>query len=293
MICFVVLAHIEPLHFVRLCETLTDGGQQVVAHVDAGVDIEQFQRSAPPSVHFVTNRVSVNWGGFSMIKATLRAFRLAREVAPTATHYWLVSGDSYPIRAPKQLESWLSRYPETQFIDLLPFPAPEIDKQLERISRVHIERRKGGRFNRVLGIISRHSRSPYKYLLQGMRPFCGSQWLALTGSAVDYVLKQTSQRPAFVCLARTSQVPDEFFFQTLIGNSIFNSVRQPAPIFIRWQGWSARPLTTKDIDWLAQPEQASEVTPYGRAAMLMARKFTSADQHVVDLVERKLWNLPT
>lgn len=105
----------------------------------------------------------------------------------------------------------------------------------------------------------------------------GAQFWALSQSAVRYVLEFIAQNPAFVSAYRFTFVPDELFFQSIIGNA-GDSIRtvNDAVNFLEWD----RPglvLTSDDFTTLVQ-------TYY-----LYARKFdTRVDAAVLDMIDREL-----
>jgi hypothetical protein len=178
-------------------------------------------------------------------------------------------------------------------VNMLPLPAPEVDKPLDRISRYHADRDRPPWVRKALSLLHRYGPRVRGRNLRGMCPYGGSQWLVLTSDAVDHVLIETRARPGLVRFARTWYVPDEAFLHTLIGNSRYAARCNPAPAFARFSpGVSAQRLTAADVNWLATRKGSVHETPYGRPTLLMARKFSSETFGIVDLVERELWPLP-
>jgi hypothetical protein len=295
-ICYLVLTHTDAPHVGKLARTLTRDGDSVVIHVDAAVDERPFADAVGtlPRVHLVRERTRVRWGGWSMVAATLALLQRAREVEPDASYYCLTSGDSYPVRPPDVVRSVLEGSGGAQYMNLLPMPSTVAKKPLTRVSHRWIEHDpRGNRLTPVLRAFHRVARRPYVARLEGLRLHCGSQWWALTRDCVDWVLAESAARTRFVALCRTSKVPDEHFFQTLVANSPFSATMRPS---IMWTDWSTPPgpwparVGASQIEALRALDGAAHPSFYGTSTVLLARKFTSASPSCAE-VESVLWPL--
>ncbi|MFY0407329.1 beta-1,6-N-acetylglucosaminyltransferase [Solicola sp. PLA-1-18] len=295
-ICFMVLTHAAPAHLARLVEALGEEGDAVVVHVDGKVDEAPFRRAAPDA-HFVAERVRVRWAGFSTVQAMLNLLRTSRREVPDADHYWLVSGDAYPLRSVAGLRAHLAAHPGAEYLSLVPMPSVEMEKPLSRISHPYLEHdpRKHPWLHRLVLAVHLRLPRPYKRALGGLQPWCGSPWFTFTADAVDHVLRETDARPEYVRLMRRSFCVDEHYFQTLIGSSSFLSRCRPSLQYhdFRPDGDLPRPaqIAPRHVDELAAFVDHPPVDAYGEREYLFARKFNDGAPEVVDLVRDRLWGL--
>ena len=295
-VCYLVLAHAQPRHLRRLCKALTSDGSSAVVHVDGKSNLDTFVFDMP-NVTFLLSRICVNWGGWSIVEATLRLMASAREVAPHADYYWLVSGDSYPLRPERVLRKVIETVPNREFLNLLEMGSPRGGKKLSNISNYYIEfdpRTSRPSTRLFFSVAHRVMRRPYVSRLAGRIPYGGSQWFTLSASATDFVLKVWNSEKRLVELAKTSRIPDEFFMQTILGNSPFADRIVPALFFADFRPKDvATPveLGPRQIMELGEMPGGRYSNEYGEHVALMGRKFTDAHPEVVDLVEEHLWNL--
>jgi hypothetical protein len=229
---FIVLAHAQPVQFRRLASSLVDHGR-VVAHLDARSPIDSF---LAPGVDFLADRIVVRWGGFSIVDATLRLLRHAVNDS-SCSHVVLLSGDSYPLVAPADAVAHL-RSNDDNYINLLPMPAPEVGKDLTRITRYYFEQtpREESLRQRGWWVLNRMVRRNPAPAFRGLTPHCGSQWWALTRDAALWLLAELERRPEFVKFCRHTALPDEHFFHTLLANSPFVDSLRPAVFYADFSG---------------------------------------------------------
>lgn len=288
-ICWLILAHANPLQFGRLVSAVESAGDHVVAHIDGKADIESFRH---PGADLIHDRVTVQWGGWGMVEATLRMLRHARRTYPDADYYWLTSGDSYPVRSPSYIHSFLTEKPGVDFLNYLPMPAPQVKKPLTRVSNYYIEHDpRTSKFATGYKVLHRLMRRPYKSRMGGMAPYCGSQWFTFQAATVDYILERVDAMPEFVALCRTSRVPDEFFFHTLVVNRAGEHAIEPA---LFWADFRPSPLPRppvigdSQLQWMRENHLAYDDV-YGQQDILLARKFADSSAGEVSAVEREFW----
>lgn len=293
MICYLVLAHASPNHFARHIDALTCGGNRAVVHVDAKTNIDPF-RGANPAATFVEDRVRVNWGGFSIVEATLRMMRAAVAAVPDADWYALTSGDAYPLRDQGAIEEFLNSDGGAAYMSILPMPSPGVDKPLRRLSGYYIEHdprttKASAFYKAVHRLIHRN----YGRALGGMRPYAGSQWAVWRADVVRYLIEQVDTRPGFVEFCRNTHIPDEHFFQILLGNSPFADAVRPGVMYSDFSRTSGGPAILGDGHverWRTSPLTWSSA--YGHHELLFARKFPDDSADLVARVQRQVWQVP-
>lgn len=288
-ICWLVLTHAHPVQFGRLVSAISGRGDHVVAHIDAKSDISPFRTDR---VDFLEDRVNVRWGGWSMVEATLRLLSHGREFYPDADYYWLTSGDSYPVRSLDYIHRFLSDRPGVDFINYLPMPSVDVEKPISRISHYYIEHDpRSSRFAIGYKVLHRLMRRPYRISMSGMTPYCGSQWFVLQADTVDHLFSRMSANPRFVRLSKTSRVPDEFFFQTLVVNDSLNYGFEPAPVWADFRPSPyPRPPVIRDsqLSFLRDAHLIGD-NAYGSQEILLARKFADVSSAEIEIVQQEFW----
>ena len=77
-LAYIILAHTDPAHIVRLCRKLA-AGADVFVHIEANADITPFE--APlcnaANVHFIQPRLHCRWGGWNAVTACVELLRAA------------------------------------------------------------------------------------------------------------------------------------------------------------------------------------------------------------------------
>ncbi len=117
-IAYLVLCHTDPVHVARLSSKLTIGTMNhVFIHVDAKVQIDQFQQLVAdnPSIHFVSKRFKVYWGGFSSVQATYALMRDSFSFA-NFDRFVLLQGLDYPLASNAQIDSFFLDQSSVEFI---------------------------------------------------------------------------------------------------------------------------------------------------------------------------------
>jgi hypothetical protein len=227
---FAVLAHAQPELTRNLVDALAP--YPVVLHVDAKADADDFD--SLPRTTYVRDRVSVNWGGFSVVEATLRLFESALAVAEPNDHIVLLSGQCFPTQRLEHFIQFLGEAPHRQHcLAALVFDGTDYSQR--RLSKswyfdvIPLNRRSKVRklvsaFRTSLSNVSpRKDKDQFLPYL----PVAGSQWIALTAECLLDILP-TAKSPQFQGLFKRSLAPDEMFFHTLVYNS-------------RWRGQTASP----------------------------------------------------
>ncbi|MFT4163884.1 MAG: beta-1,6-N-acetylglucosaminyltransferase [Microlunatus sp.] len=278
-----------PGHVRRLVRTLADGGAHVVVHIDARSDIEPFRETGSAAL-FLADRVKVHWGGWSQVQATLAMLRAGRESFPDATHFWLISGDTYPLRSVATLNAFLDREPRAQYINVVSMPSRELQKPLTRLSHIYVEHDRNSWVHRPLMLLHDYVPRPYR---RGMLPYAGSQWWTITREAADLLLAVDVERDSFARLAKASFIPDEHYIQTLLGNSEFAESIRAGLMYSDWRpgaGKVPRVLAEDNITILE--EMSGDAAKTGVGVRLVARKFSDQTADIADAIEERLWPLP-
>lgn len=222
-IAYVLLSHKDPEGIIAQAERLTAAGDFVAVHFDARAGRAAYQRiraalSANPSVAFPRRRVKCGWGGWSLVEATLLAVEAAVEAFPRATHFYMLSGDCMPIKSARYAHDFLDAE-GADYIECADFFASDWIKtgiKEERLIYRHYvnERRHKWLFYQALDWQKRlglRRRPP-----ADLQIMIGSQWWCLRRRTIEAVLDFCRSRRDVMRFFRTTWIPDETFFQTLV-----------------------------------------------------------------------------
>ena len=281
-IVFVLLAHNAASLVARVARTLTATGHRMVIHYDAKVPEAEFNAlkasvaALGDRVRFA-RRVRVGWGEWSVVQATLNAVEAVAEAGWAPDYVYLMSAMDYPIRSAAELDAFLERNRGDEFIESVPSDTVKWVKsgpQRERYQyRWPFNWRERPlltdrlfRLQRRLGLKRR--------FVADMVPHLGSQWWVLTWPTLQAVM-EIARRPDVLAFFRTTLVPDELFFQTLVRQVV------PDHRIINC------PLTLYQFTDYGYPVvyHADHLDYLTRQRFFMARKLSSHDMALRDLLD--------
>lgn len=226
-IAFILLCHKDPEGIIAQALRLTAAGDCIAIHFDARASAADYARirealAGNPAVTFARRRVKCGWGEWSLVAATLEAVRAAEADFPGATHFYMLSGDCMPIKTAEHIHAWLERE-EADYIESFDFHASDWIKtgiKEERLIYRHWfnERRRKKLFYASLNLQRRLGLT--RKVPQDLKIRIGSQWWCLRRRTVEAVLKFIDRRRDVVRFFRTTWIPDETFFQTIVAHLV-------------------------------------------------------------------------
>ncbi len=222
-IAFILLCHKDPEAIVAQALRLTAMGDCISIHFDGRAPDAQYAQvhaalKDNPNVAFARRRVKCGWGEWSLVEATLEALSAAVTGFPRATHFYMLSGDCMPIKSGEYAHEFLDAN-DVDFIESFDFFDSNWIKtgmKGDRLFYRHFvnERRHKWLFYTMLNVQRRLGlRRDVPGDLQVM---IGSQWWCLRRRTVEWVLDFVRQRPDVLRFFRSTWIPDETFFQTLV-----------------------------------------------------------------------------
>lgn len=227
------------------------------------------------------------------MEATLRLLRKAVDEGEFQ-YAVLLSGQDFPIKSNRHIESFFEAHEGKEFISYTPLPpkewgwGPEIMERIEYYWRVdgvshllemfgskRLQRWGWSAYSRLTTSVYRHAPSLKRKFLPGIAPYGGPSWFAISSRCAKYVLNYLRAHPEYCRFFARTLVPDELFFQMLILNSPFRDhVLNDALRFTDWETGASSPrvLTGGDFDRLVASDS------------LYARKFDSTNSP--DIISR-------
>jgi hypothetical protein len=286
--CALILAHRNPLIFKELTGCLINAGMDVFAHIDAKTPVSAFEHTSQP-VQFLQDRYPITWGSFAIIKATLALVKHAVEKGPYQS-YSLLSGDSFPVRAPSTLLSLLNDHAD--FIDYTVIPADT--PTYARIQHTYLPDTRLGQLTLGVPFQERYLDDA---LMESMRPALqshenrvaflhdyiyakGSQWWTLSQYSLGRILELIERDDRLMEAFRFSAIPDEAFFQTALLHVCPRAANIRAGlIYTKWDVAPA-PYTFKRL---------SDIEYFKTMDRPLARKFSDESMPLIEMVKKELW----
>lgn len=283
-LCALILAHHRPALLARLVTRLHQGGIDCYIHIDAKQDDAPFRAAVGSRARFVTPRVPIYWGGFSMIEAV---FHLAEAAMAHGdyTQFLHISGDTYPIKPLPAIETMLSAGGD--WIDT--GPVTEDDPLFRRIRETYVPDCPLGNLSsrdwyglrsvdatllRQIDAIKRIAEIKNGTALP-VRYAKGSNWWCLRHDSLQTCQHHYRHNPDLVDWFRYSAHPDESFFNSMVLNFVPDSNRRGSPVFAVW-------------DRQPQPfefTQREELPLLQTAGQPFARKFGESADSLLDALD--------
>jgi hypothetical protein len=305
-VAYVVLSHRAPEQVARLVRRLLDGSDtaRVLLHHDpTGTPLPP--RLLPARVERVVPARPVRWGD----AADVLVFRDALAQAAGADWTVFLSGQDYPVRPVAEIEADLATSPYDVLMELLhaddaPWPDEEAVSRyyyryvrrprgswLSPVSRAVAwrrsdpEGRRRDRSDRWRAGRRLVSRTVGETVFVGWRPrrtpfgeraplYIGSQWFSVSRRGSD--LLRNADDPALLRHMARTILPDESYFQTLVGRGVPAHLVGPNLRYIQWDAAAAHP----------RPVTLADLPAIEASGAHFARKFDAeADSDVLDALD--------
>ncbi|MDA8584787.1 beta-1,6-N-acetylglucosaminyltransferase [Rhodobacteraceae bacterium] len=226
-IAYILLCHKNVASIIDQARQLTDMGDVMAIHFDARAkksDYDELRAELAdnPNVVFPKTREKCGWGEWSLVQATLLAVQAAVDAFPRATHFYMLSGDCMPVKTAQYAHSFLERH-DVDFIESHDFFESDWIKtglKEERLIYRHWfnERTQSKMFYASLKTQERLNLT--RKIPSDIKMMIGSQWWCLRRQTIEAILDFCAARRDVIRFFRTTWIPDETFFQTLVRHLI-------------------------------------------------------------------------
>jgi hypothetical protein len=200
----------------------------------------------------------------------------------------LLSGSEFPLRSADYIHEFFQAHRGTEFIDLVQLPAPAAGRSVAHLNTwwppsTQPVRRFTVRALARCGLVRRD----YRKHFNGLAPFGGHTWWALSREACMYIEAFVSCSPRVVQFFRDSAQPEEFFFHTILGNSSFRARVRRNLLFEDWSAGGSRPamISETHLDRLESQPAVVLHDVWGDGEVLFARKFSDERLDLIDRLE--------
>ncbi|MCP5072455.1 MAG: beta-1,6-N-acetylglucosaminyltransferase [Rhodobacteraceae bacterium] len=221
-IAYILLCHKDPEAVIRQAEGLTAVGDCISIHFDARAKAADFEQITDalgdnPNVVFA-KRVKCGWGEWSLVEGSLNAVIAADKAFPDATHFYMVSGDCMVIKPATYAHRFLDEN-DKDFIENNDFFESDWIKtgmKEDRLLYRHWfnERSQKNQFYTSLNL--QRTLKLKRNVPDDLDIMIGSQWWCLRRRTIEAILKFVIERKDIMRFFRTTWIPDETFFQTLV-----------------------------------------------------------------------------
>jgi hypothetical protein len=238
-------------------------------------NLDDFQcKINSPQAFFIKNRVDINWGGFSMVQATLNGFK---EILGSGKEYdfvHLLSGQDYPIKKIESIHQFLSKNLGKAFLTTMSIEN-EWHEAIPRLELYHFTdyRFKGAsRLERIVNILL-----PKRKVPNGLIPVGRSQWFTISPVHVKYIVEYIEKNKNVKRFFALTWGSDEIIFHTILYNSIYQKdIINDCLMYKDWSEGKPHPktLTVKDFPELVKSDK------------FFARKFDeNVDKEIFNLLD--------
>lgn len=282
-IAYLVFVHKNPPQLARLLKRLSSQNNIFYIYVDRKNDINLFKsavKSIPADqIIWIQNRKSIFWGDFSLSEAYLSSFQTILQHTPEPDFIITISGQDYPIVSNKYINQWLTEHVDYSILDhsVITENAPHI---LERVQQYYLKVKRHHSiiyphpnpdnprkkiFNTLLRM-SRRLPLP-RQIPFGHQLYFGTNWIQLKPKAARYIIDFARKNPDYVKFFRSTYVPEEAFFHTILLNATEaerGKIYNERLTYMQWdrpEGAYSSPISLGEIPSMMQ------------SAKLFARKF--------------------
>ncbi len=226
-IAFILLCHKDPEAIIAQAGQLTAAGDCVAIHFDGRARPEDYEMiraglADNPAVTFARKRIKCGWGEWSLVEATLQAVEAAVDAFPRATHFYMVSGDCMAIKSAEFAHEYLEGA-DVDYIESFDYFESDWIKtgmKEDRLIYRHFlnERKHKKLFYASLEVQKKLGLT--RKIPSDLQIMIGSQWWCLRRCTIEMILDFSRRRRDVMRFFRTTWIPDETFFQTLVNHLV-------------------------------------------------------------------------
>ncbi len=239
-IAFILLCHKNPDAVIQQAQQLTDAGDCMAIHFDGRASDADYRRITAalrgnPRVAFAKTRVKCGWGAWSLVQATLNAVEAAVEAFDHATHFYMVSGDCAAIKSAHYAHEKLDGE-DVDYIESFDYFESDWIKTGMKEERLIYRHVFNERTQKTLFYTSMDLQKKLKLereIPADLQMMIGSQWWCLRRQTIEAILSFLKGRPDVIRFFKTTWIPDETFFQTLVRHLVpENEIRSRTLTFL-------------------------------------------------------------
>ena len=308
---YLILAHRNPEQLCQMIKALDDGNSKFFIHLDAKTPIGPFAvQLQGEHIVFIPQRERCVWGGFSIVIATIYLMESAAQ-ANSKGFFILMSGQDYPIKPIAELDAFLQKNSECDFMSFLPLEAwgnwnsKMVKDKLKHYQILHSERRGnsdcyppffrssiGQKITILWHLLKRRiSKKNFKIIYKAqerkapfIQQYAGSQWWAFCEKTFYTLLTYIQEnRQILDDYFQYTSCPDEIYFQSILVNlqTTHKDIKiKPSLTYVNWERKGVElPVLFKEDDFEELTSQKEK---------FFARKFdTKVDVEILNKLDNE------
>lgn len=289
-IAFLISAYTDPRQLGNMVRALQDDNHWFFIHVDKKVDIEPFVEDVNRYRHisFVTNRLSVNWGGgYNQVLYQKELLRSCIESGIDFDRVFILTTQDYPLWSKQAIWDELQANPEKEYIlglDITNIKEPK--KIKDKLVLYHFFRDIPVRSVKVKKMFSGGSRIIMRMLPFRKKPYLmvnGKRWdvyqasgyMCITMALARYLYNEMCSNKIVNSYFIHSFVPEEMVIPTIVYNSPYRDRAMLYP-YQRYDGLkSLSAITYFNYGKAIQVFDETNYDELMQSGKMFARKFSS------------------
>lgn len=286
-IAYMIQAHDGFNQLCILIDSLDNECNEIFIHIDKKNEAlfinikEKYKKNK--NIHIIEERISVNWGGFSQIEATLALMKSVYNSNLEYDYVSLISGQDMPIKSNEYIDEFLKLNYGKNFIEY-----DSIGKYKWRLKVYNIfseNKLNRKKYIKLIDVFIRKLQmNVFKINRNNLINFdlyIGSQWFTITYECMKYIIEYVAkENRKYLLDYKYTACPDEHFFQNILLNSIYKtSVINDNLRLIDWSEGKNSPktLTIEDKEKILESKA------------LWARKFDlNIDNNIISYIGEEL-----
>ena len=294
---YLIIAHTNLEQLKQLLTLLDDSRNDIFILFDekSSVEFSDFDQVCQKSTVQFADRICINWGGFSQIKAEIILFKTAAQ-AGEYSYYHLLSGMDLPLHNQDYIHAFFEKNAGHEFFTFVGEDIYQKEQPENRVKYYYKGQdlfKKSRKLHKLAVKLQDHILVPAQRHLginrlkgKKIRIGYGSNWVSASGRFVQYLLQNEAEIEQ---MYRDSFCADELYKHTLLVNSEFIDKlyiaegihdrpedRQGNLRYINW--WTGSPRT-----WTS--EDRAELREASDRGYLFSRKFDEqVDRDIIDYV---------
>jgi hypothetical protein len=211
-----LLVHKSPQQVKRLITRLCHKDSDIYIHIDLKCDIAEYENLIAENIYFIKNRISVNWGGYSILQATLNGFEEILSNGVSYSHINLLSGQDYLLKDISHVQDFLFKNADKSFMEYR-----SMDEKWKN-GQIRIHKYSFGDFSfpkKYLVERVANSLMPKRKMPLNLKPYGRSNWITITPTSAQYVIDYLKKHPSVRRFFKLTWAAEEVAIQTILLNS--------------------------------------------------------------------------
>lgn len=254
---FILLTHTNPQQIYRLINKLNRMFDYpvIVCHhdfskCDLSVD------TLPKNVLLVRPHLQTEWGGFSVVEATVQAIKLMYKVTDAPDWFVLLSGADYPIKTARQILGDLTSSSYDAYIQYEKITYQTYKDDLEpnmlwlknsyqryctKSFSFYYSNKYFAQLNIQISLEHPLLTKPFLPYSKQLACFSGSQWFCANRKAAEYIIDFHEQRSVLTLHCGKVKHSEETYFQTILANAPHLKLKNDRRCYIDWSDGGCHP----------------------------------------------------